>query len=124
MNSDNIYVCNGLPELFLFRSISSSWWTFIEDLEENNSIEGDRFLVRRYVSMYRGRCVITDYITRRENYESNYGKWTHHTVAYYEDCESPYSYEYDRYHNRDYYLSNNSLISNDSLPVGSSRITA
>ena len=122
---DNLYVCECLPSLFLFRSISQSWWSFIENLEENNANEGDRFLVRRYMSMYRGKSVITDYITTRVNYDTKYGKWTHHTVSYYESCNSPYIYDYDRYNNRDYYLSgsvDDMRICLDKIPNNSIKV--
>jgi len=82
--------------LYLFRSCSSGWYALVEEKEENANT-GDRFLVRSRIS----NGIITDYITEKVEYETNYGKWVRYVVIYYEERGSPFSFHYDRFTDRD-----------------------
>ncbi len=80
-----------VPHYFEHRVIGQGWYSIIEDYHADVA-SGTRFLVRRHHQPgFRGRILITDYITVR----TEQGGWQHVTALYCEGEESPFSYHYD-----------------------------
>lgn len=108
-----------LPRNYLIRHPNMAWWSRVEENEVNPQV-GERFLVRRDMTIYEGRTLILEYITTRVAVHNVYGDWIRHSIAYYENEASPYPYHYDRftqqrsndYNNRDMSIpSSNQLFS-------------
>ena len=87
-------LANEISRDYIPRSLSESVWLAVEQAEENTVNVGERFLVLRFKLLeFHDRILVTDYITKRNDDEA---KWLRYTVVYYEDTRSPYSFDYDR----------------------------
>ena len=85
----------GVPRI-LARSIGMTWYMRIEE-SEPNAEQGQRFLVNRHVMTLRGQIIVQDFITTRCADQNNiYHGWSHQTVIYLQDENSPYPHHFDR----------------------------
>lgn len=81
---------------FLVRSIGMTWFSRVEE-NEPHAEPGQRFLVNRHVMTLHGQIIVQDYITTRcEDQNNIYQGWSHQTVAYLQNENSPYPHHFDR----------------------------
>ena len=91
-----------IPPRHLLRQYGMDWYRTMEEIYESYPV-GTRVLIRRDTTFlpHTNIQVVHDYLTTRMAHDTVYGCWTHQSVAYLQNEESPYPHTVDAWTERD-----------------------